>query len=45
MDHDQLTEVIETALDAIENEVGIDQMEVPDLAASLATAILRAQSH
>ncbi|MFD4394685.1 hypothetical protein [Kitasatospora sp. NPDC058478] len=44
MDHDQLTEVIETALNAIEDEVGIDEMEIPDLAASLASAIERAQS-
>ena len=44
MDHDQLTEVIETALNAIEAEVGIDEMEIPDLAQSLASAILRAQA-
>jgi hypothetical protein len=43
VDHEQLTEVIETALTAIEDEVGIEEMEIPDLAASLATAILRAQ--
>ncbi|MFJ6616656.1 hypothetical protein ACIQOW_03605 [Kitasatospora sp. NPDC091335] len=43
MDHEQLTEVIETALIAIDAEVDLDDMEIPDLAASIATAIQRAQ--
>jgi hypothetical protein len=42
VDHEQLTEILTAALEAIENEVGIDEMEIPDLAVSLANAILRA---
>ncbi|MDH6709781.1 hypothetical protein P3T27_006530 [Kitasatospora sp. MAA19] len=35
VDHTQLTGVIETALERIETEVGIEEMEIPDLAAIL----------
>ncbi|MFD8318615.1 hypothetical protein [Kitasatospora purpeofusca] len=44
MDYEQLAEVIETTLTTIEDEVGIAEMEIPDLAASIAAAVVRAQS-